>query len=111
MQLFETLRENHPESLKKIQPLTGDITEENMGLTSAQLEELKKEVSIVINLGATLKLEADLKTSIEHNTKATQRLIELCLNWPQLQASTLFSMLAKPVLQLCLQMQNVKNRN
>lgn len=45
---------------------------------------MEKEVSVVFNGAASLKLEAELKENVAANTKGTQQLLDLCINMKKL---------------------------
>lgn len=57
-ELFWLLREKHGKGFEvfieeKIVPLAGDIMSENLGLEVPRLEELAKEIDIIVNGAAT----------------------------------------------------------
>ncbi|XP_075237430.1 putative fatty acyl-CoA reductase CG5065 [Lycorma delicatula] len=84
--VFEKLRKEQPHLLKKLVAVEGDVTAKCLGLNSEQKETLIKEVSVVFNAAALLRLEAGLKPAIEHNTIGTQRILELCTEMLDLKA-------------------------
>lgn len=66
--MFQRVRKQKPHVMKKVIPLTGDITMDKLGLTKEQQQLLIDETDIVFHCAATLKLEAKLKDAIEMNT-------------------------------------------
>lgn len=84
--MFQRLRKTYPDSIKKIVPLYGDIVSDNLGLTVTSKARLHAEVSVVFHCAATLKLEANLKDSIDQNTGGTLRVLNLCKEMKQLEA-------------------------
>lgn len=75
--LFQRIREEKPHVMKKVIPITGDITFDELGIDKDNLNILCDEVSIVYHFAASLRLEAPLKEGLEMNTKGTMRVIEL----------------------------------
>ncbi|XP_076664256.1 putative fatty acyl-CoA reductase CG5065 [Andrena cerasifolii] len=75
--MFQRIRKQKPHVMKKVTPLTGDITMDKLGLTNEQRQLLIDEADIVFHCAATLRLEAKLKDAIEMNTVGTERVIEL----------------------------------
>lgn len=76
-QIFEKLREESPDVLEKLVPIEGDVSQEDLALSKADSQLLAEEVSVVIHLAATLKLDAALKDAIVQNTLGTQRVLQL----------------------------------
>lgn len=66
--MFERIRNQKSQMMKKVVPLIGDVSLDQLGLTDAQLETLAEETDIVFHFAATLRLEAKLKDAIEMNT-------------------------------------------
>lgn len=66
--MFQRVRKQKSQMLKKVVTLNGDVSVENLGLTEEQSEILMNEIDIVFHFAATLKLEAKLKDAIEMNT-------------------------------------------
>lgn len=90
-QMFERVRNTQPEAFKKIVALNGDVNTINLGLDTTITDALSIEVNIVFHLAATLKLEANLKDALEHNTMGTIRVIEICRKMKNLEGFLHFS--------------------
>ncbi|XP_018563270.1 putative fatty acyl-CoA reductase CG5065 [Anoplophora glabripennis] len=88
---FSRLRESQPDAIKKIVPLNGDLSTDGLGLTAKDIDLLLNDVSVVFHLGATLKLEANLKDAINFNTNGTARVIDICKKIKNLKAFLHFS--------------------
>ncbi|KAI4461604.1 male sterility protein 2-related [Holotrichia oblita] len=92
--LFKKIVEENPNIMKKIIPIAGDLSEDNLGISEKDKLELINEVSIVFHLAATLKLEADVKNAVKLNTEGTLHVLELCKQFKQLEvflhSSTIF---------------------
>ena len=66
--MFHRIRKLKPSVMKKLIPLQGDVTMDNLGLSDDQRARLLEEVNVVFHCAATLRLEAKLKDAIEMNT-------------------------------------------
>ncbi|CAG5007022.1 unnamed protein product [Parnassius apollo] len=75
--LFDRIKNECPNVLKKLKPLQGDVLLENFGLVDSEIERLSKEISVVFHFAATLKLEAPLKDNVNMNTCGTLRTINV----------------------------------
>lgn len=89
--MFERVRKTHPDAIKKIIPVTGDLYSENLGLSSTDIELLANEVNIVFHMGATLKLEAKLGDAIKQNTAGTAKVIEIAKQMKHIEVFMHFS--------------------
>ncbi|VVC98340.1 unnamed protein product [Leptidea sinapis] len=78
--LFSRIREEKPHMMKKLIPVTGDISHDKLGIDPERLQQIYDEVSIVFHFAASLRLEAPLKEGLEMNTRGTQRVIEVSRN-------------------------------
>ena len=67
-QMFQRIRKQKPEMLKKVKALSGDVGMKNLGLTDEQLDILINETNIIFHCAATLRLESKLKDAIDMNT-------------------------------------------
>lgn len=102
-QMFQRIREEKPEVLKKLIPVQGDVTFDGLGLSAGPLlNRVLESTNIVFHLAATLRLEANLKDAIDMNTTGTKRVIALCHDMSNLQLlvhlSTAFAYCDKEVL-------------
>lgn len=97
--VFDIIRREQPESLKKLIAMEGDVTLPSFGLSPTDLQLLIDTVSIVFNSAATVRFDEDLKTAIEMNVKGPRRLLEICRQMKQLESvvhvSTAFNNLDK----------------
>ncbi|XP_070153483.1 putative fatty acyl-CoA reductase CG5065 [Polyergus mexicanus] len=84
--LFQRIRTEKPQILKKVIPFNGDICSDNLGLTDEQCEHLINEVNVVFHCAATLRLEAKLKDAVEMNLIGTKRILNLAKEMKHLQA-------------------------
>lgn len=82
--MFEWLRQQSPNAYKKVIPVVGELTLEDLGLTELEKERLIKEVSVIFHFAATLRLESNVKDAILQNTVGTKTLLDLCLKMKKL---------------------------
>jgi short-subunit dehydrogenase len=62
---------------RRVTPLVGDLTEKKLGLTKAQLDELKGTVDHVIHLAAVYDIKADAETQHTANVEGTRHVVEV----------------------------------
>ncbi|XP_063837301.1 putative fatty acyl-CoA reductase CG5065 [Ostrinia nubilalis] len=75
--LFDRLRTERPNALKKLKGLQGDVLFDDLGLSSHDIEILSEEVSVVFHFAATLRLEAPLRDNVNMNTSGTLRALSV----------------------------------
>jgi len=80
--IFDNIRsmKNGEELLDKIVVISGDIGEENLGISNEDRERLFNDpsLSIVFHSAASVKFEEPLRNSIKFNLRATKTVIEMC---------------------------------
>lgn len=79
--------EERPTALKKIAPISGDLWENDLGISQKDRHMLMEEVSIIFHLGATLKLEANMKDAVKLNTEGTLALLTFAKQFKKLEVS------------------------
>lgn len=72
--------------MKKLVPIQGDVTFDNLGLSGEQADRVCRDTNIVFHCAATLRLEANLKDAIDMNTTGTQRVLDLARKMQNLLA-------------------------
>lgn len=75
-QLYDKLREEQPSNFKKLIPLSGDVSKENLGLSAIDRQTLTERVTIVIHVAANVKFNDSLKSAIFINTRSTR---DICI--------------------------------
>lgn len=95
-QLYETVKADNPDALKKIVPIAGDITLAELGISEEDQKVLADEVSVVFHSAATVKFDEKLKLSINVNVQGTKRIVELCKRMTHLVVSKPNSILLYP---------------
>jgi len=76
--LFESIKRDNPENLKKIIPINGDIMDENLALSPEDMQILINNVTVVFHSAATVKFDEDLRFAMQLNVLGTKRLLHLC---------------------------------
>ncbi|VVC30446.1 Male sterility, NAD-binding,NAD(P)-binding domain,Fatty acyl-CoA reductase, C-terminal [Cinara cedri] len=84
--IFDWVRKNQPESLKKLVPIQGDVTQSELGISQLDQKTLIDNISIVFHSAATVKFDEALKLSVAMNLLGTQRLVHLCYKMTKLEA-------------------------
>jgi len=78
LQVFDLLRKERPEALKKLVAVSGDITVDKLGLSASDKQILIDNVSVVFHSAARVRFDFDLRTAIEMNITGLQRVANLC---------------------------------
>jgi len=65
--MFQRIRTEKPQVLKKVIPFNGDICSDNLGLTDEEREQLINAVNIIFHCAASLRMNAKLKDAVEMN--------------------------------------------
>ncbi|XP_022209941.1 putative fatty acyl-CoA reductase CG5065 [Drosophila obscura] len=84
--IFERLRTEHPERLRKIFHFAGNIEDDNFGLAEPDRVRLCGEVNIIFHSAATVRFNECLKVAARVNSQATYNLLELCREMTQLRS-------------------------
>lgn len=85
-QAFDRIRRIEPSLLHKVKVIRGDITFDDLGISSQDLKTLQDEVSIVVHSAATIRFDEPLKRAIRINVTATKRVLELATQLKNLKA-------------------------
>lgn len=85
--IFERIRNKHPEVLKKLVCIPGDINEPNIGLDENDSKTLQQNIDIVFHVAATVRFNEPLKDAANLNTFGTRRVMELCTKMKRLKVN------------------------
>jgi len=85
-EVFDALRQQHPETLDKVSAIAGDITLPGFGISSADLETIYSEVSVIFNSAATVKFDEELKVAVKMNVQGPRQLLQICQKMKHLEA-------------------------
>ncbi|XP_062537398.1 LOW QUALITY PROTEIN: putative fatty acyl-CoA reductase CG5065 [Armigeres subalbatus] len=72
--LFEVLRKQNPDVLKKMIPIRGDVSQLELGL-SAEDKKQMSEVSVIFHVAANVRFDDSLKDAVILNTRGTREMI------------------------------------
>ncbi|KAM0724934.1 Fatty acyl-CoA reductase 1 [Formica fusca] len=84
--LYDKLREEQPSNFKKLIPVSGDISKENLDLSAVDRQMLTERVTIIIHSAASVKFNDSLKYAILNNTRSTRDICILAENMKNLIA-------------------------
>jgi alcohol-forming fatty acyl-CoA reductase len=83
--LFEKLMAKDPEALKKLVPVYGDISEENLGLSNDHLSLVVRETDVVFHFAATLNFQEPIRNAVEMNVKGLDYVMTLSKQMPNIK--------------------------
>lgn len=84
--MFDRIRESHPERLRKVIFIAGDISKANIGVSNSDLQLLKETVNIVFHSAATVRFDQGIKEAVNLNTLGSKRLWDLCSEMQNLRS-------------------------
>ncbi|CAH0714672.1 unnamed protein product, partial [Brenthis ino] len=94
-EVFNRVKADCPDNLKKIVVVKGDITEFKLGLNSKDLHMLQEKVSIVFHFAATLKFNEPLSVAMKVNYEGTDEVLRVSNSMKNIEVfvymSTIFS--------------------
>ena len=93
MKLFDRLRENRPKAFDKLIPVTGDVSEEGLGLPKVERQFLIDRVSIIFHVAASVRFDDPLRDAIFMNTRSTRDICILAANMKKLVVSYFYNFL------------------
>lgn len=76
-QCFDAVRESCPETLDKVVPISGDISEPNLGVGDEDAKLLSENVSVVFHLAATVKFDAPIRESLTMNVLGVKEMVKM----------------------------------
>ncbi|XP_072948491.1 putative fatty acyl-CoA reductase CG8306 [Epargyreus clarus] len=77
--VFEKLLQTESTDVfSKIIPVSGDVGQENLGLSSQDRQTIIENVNVVIHSAATLDFQDNLSPTVKINLLGTRRVMELC---------------------------------
>lgn len=85
-QIFDRIRNDHPERLNKIVFIAGDLSKPNIGVSDADSTLLKEKVQVVFHSAAAVRFDQVMNEAVESNALASKRLWDLCLGMENLRS-------------------------
>ncbi|XP_023239712.1 putative fatty acyl-CoA reductase CG5065 isoform X2 [Centruroides sculpturatus] len=93
--IFENVLLKNPEITNKVECIEGDLTRENLGISSLHMNLITKNVSVVFHLAASVKFDEPFRDSFVNNVETTKNVVEVCRRMKNLvafvHASTAYS--------------------
>jgi fatty acyl-CoA reductase len=86
-QLFDIVKRDRPQNVKKIVPLSGDCAALGLGLSAGDRLLLEETVSIVFHVAATVRFDEPLKSAVLMNTRGTREVMLIARNMSNLKVS------------------------
>ncbi|XP_075168540.1 putative fatty acyl-CoA reductase CG8306 [Haematobia irritans] len=75
--IFQRIKDEKPEVMKKVTVFDGDINREFLGLSEDNLNYVTNRTNIVFHMAASLKMECPLTESIDMNLAGTRRALDV----------------------------------
>ncbi|CAK1546361.1 unnamed protein product [Leptosia nina] len=85
-QVFDRIRSRWPERLEKLQPIAGDVSAPQLGVSPQQLRLLER-VHTVFHSAATVRFTESLQTATALNVQGTATLLQLAADMPLLKVT------------------------
>lgn len=85
-QIFDAVKRDNPDALKKVVAIRGDVTLPRLGLSDEDEATLIDNVSVVFHSAANVRFDEPLRTAVNLNVGGTYRLLELCRKMKMLQS-------------------------
>lgn len=76
--IFDFVRSNYPDQLRKVIAVIGDVTNDGLGISFNQLIHMIPKISVVIHSAATIRFDEPLKRAIDINVGGTARVLSFC---------------------------------
>lgn len=89
--IFEKLDEEVPDFKSRIQAVSCNFSAPDLGLSASTKDLLLSRVNIVMHLAATVKFDEDIQVAIDTNMRATQGILNLAKQCPNLKMFTYVS--------------------
>lgn len=83
--MFDRIRNQNSDVLKKLIPVPGDMSLQQIGLSEKCTNILKNEVNIVFHIASVIKFNDKISTAANLNTIGTQKILDLCLSMKNLK--------------------------
>uniref|UniRef100_A0A182QPB4 Fatty acyl-CoA reductase n=1 Tax=Anopheles farauti TaxID=69004 RepID=A0A182QPB4_9DIPT len=83
--LFDTLKSEHPDALRKVHPIEGDCTQLKLGMSAESMERMS-DVQFVFHAAASVRFDDPLKDAILTNTRSTRELLDWAKTLRKLRA-------------------------
>lgn len=75
--VFDAVRKENPEQLKKVRVVKGDVSMDNLDLNEKDESELINNVNLVFHCAANVRFDQTLRDAVNFNTSGTHRILQL----------------------------------
>jgi thioester reductase-like protein len=86
-QLFDIIKRDRAQNLKKIVPLSGDCAALGLGLSTSDRQLLEEKVSVVFHAAASVRFDDPLKSAVLLNTRGTREVMMIARGMKNLKVS------------------------
>ena len=86
-QLFDMIRKDSPDALKRIVPLEGDISQAGLGISEENIQTIIDSVSVVFHLAANINFNAPLRDALQFNVLGVREMVGLAKKMKKLQVN------------------------
>jgi alcohol-forming fatty acyl-CoA reductase len=83
--VFNKLRENEPQVLDKVHPISGDVSIDGLEMNENDQKLLIEDVNIVFHCAANVRFDLSLRDAVNFNVLGTQRVLTLAEKMKNLQ--------------------------
>ncbi|KAF5291770.1 hypothetical protein FQA39_LY14258 [Lamprigera yunnana] len=101
--VFEKLRDEKDDFLRKVKVVVADFQLPNLGMGQHDREMLKEEIDVVLLTAATTRFDESLKIAVHTNLRSTKDMLKLCMESKHLLSvvyvSTAYANCIEPELQ------------
>lgn len=84
--LFFPIKLCFPKAFARVKAISGDVGEENLGLSESDRQILTQNINVVFHSAATLDFAETLKSTVNVNLLGTRRMLQLAEQCRQLKA-------------------------
>ncbi|RZC41950.1 NAD binding 4, Sterile and/or Epimerase domain containing protein [Asbolus verrucosus] len=75
--LFDLLKEQQPNAIKKCKPICGDVTQNDLGISPEDRKILQNEVDFIYHSAASTRFDSTVKVAAKMNTRGTKYMLDL----------------------------------
>ncbi|XP_063165445.1 fatty acyl-CoA reductase 2 [Candoia aspera] len=84
--VFDRVREEWPSFHEKVKPISAELTQPNLAISSEDTKELLSEVNMIFHCAATVRFDEPLREALLLNVMGTQQLLALAHQMKTLEA-------------------------
>lgn len=83
--LYENLHDTQPNFTEKVIAVSGDVLEDELGLSDSDQRLLEDDIHVVFNSAATVRFDEPLRFAVEMNVVAVRKMVNLCKRMKRLE--------------------------